>query len=152
MKPDKIYLSLALLLILTTVSWISSCTHDADITGYPEICFDRDVLPIFSNSCAIANCHDGTGESRMALDNYADIRSTVVPFNPNASSSYKAMISTWGENRMPPGEPVSIDNRTIIRMWIEQGAGQTTCPKNIATGNADKTGIKNSSLNNQKLF
>jgi hypothetical protein len=142
MKPDKIYLSLALLMILTTVSWISSCTHTADITGYPEICFDRDVLIIFSNSCATQHCHDGTGESRMSLDNYTDIKSTVVPYNPNASPSYKAITSTWGEGKMPPDQPLSLDNRTIIRLWIEQGANPTTCPKTIATGNSDKTGLK----------
>ena len=63
MKPDKIYLSLVLLVILTTVSWISSCTHDANIADIPEVCFETDVLPIFKSSCAIPGCHDGGGES-----------------------------------------------------------------------------------------
>jgi hypothetical protein len=148
MKPDKIFLSLTLLAILTTISWITSCTHDTKISDYPEICFARDVLPIFQNSCAISGCHDGRGESGMSLDNYTAISRTVVPGNPGASSSYKAIIATWGENKMPPSQPLSLDNRTIIRIWIEQGAGLTTCPANAGTGKNKITGINFSSLNN----
>lgn len=128
MKPDKIYLSLTLLLIITAVLWITSCTHNTDITGLPEVCFERDVLSIYANSCAIKGCHDGLGESGPALDNYDNIRNTVVPGDPNASSSYQAIISQWGQNRMPPDQPISLDNRTMIRVWIEQGALQTDCP------------------------
>ena len=127
MKPDKIYLSLSLLIILTTVSWITSCTHNADLTGLPEVCFERDVLPIYTNSCAIAGCHDGKGEAGPALNNYTNIVSTVVPGNPGASSSYQAITSTRGENKMPPSQPISLDNRTMIRVWIEQGALNTVC-------------------------
>jgi hypothetical protein len=127
MKPDKIYLSLAFLVILTTVSWIISCTHDAKIGDMPEICFEGDVLPIFVNNCAISGCHDGGGESHMALNNYADIMSTITPYNPKSSGSYKAITTTWGENKMPPSQPLSLASRTIIRLWIEQGAGETAC-------------------------
>jgi hypothetical protein len=127
MKPDKIYLSLSFLIILTTVSWITSCTHNADLTGLPDVCFERDVLWIYSNSCAIPGCHDGKGESGPALNNYTNIVNTVVPGNPGASSSYQAITSTWGENRMPPDQPLSLDNRTMIRVWIEQGATNPKC-------------------------
>ena len=135
MKPDKIYLSLALLIIFTITSWITSCTHQANITGIPEICFGRDVLPIFVNSCAMpgSRCHNGQGgESRMALNSYTDISQLVVPGNPNASRVYKAIIAAGGENKMPPGQPLSLDNRTIIRLWIEQGAIWTVCPDTTA--------------------
>ena len=128
MKPDKIYVSLVVLMILTTISWITSCTHKADISGIPEICFESQVLPIFANNCAISGCHDGTGESHQTFNNYLDISNSVVAFKPTASSSYKAITSTWGEGRMPPGQPLSKLNRTIIRLWIEQGAKETLCP------------------------
>jgi hypothetical protein len=127
MKPDKIYLSLSSLIILTAVLWITSCTHNAKITDIPQVCFERDVLPVFINNCAISGCHDGGGESHWALNNYADISNTVVPGNPNASQTYKAIISTFGENKMPPNQPLSLENRTIVRLWIEQGAGLTLC-------------------------
>lgn len=126
MKPDKIYYSLTFLVIVTSLAWITSCSHDADITNLPEMCFERDVLPIFSNSCAISGCHNGTGEA-FSLSSYAQIMNTVTPYNPDKSQCYKAMTSTWGEGRMPPDQPVSQEKRTIIRLWIEQGANETTC-------------------------
>jgi hypothetical protein len=91
MKPGKIYLSLALLIGITSVSWISTCTHDAKISDIPEICFERDVLPVFQNNCALSRCHDGGGEG-MALYTYAGISRTVTSFNPNASRSYNTII------------------------------------------------------------
>ena len=134
MKQDKITLSLALLLIVTLVSWITSCTHNPNIDALPEVCFD-DVLRIYSSNCAKPNCHDGTGETGTAFNNYTDIRNSVVPGDPDASRSYKAIIATWGENKMPPDEPISLDNRTTIRVWIEQGALEIPCP--VATASYD---------------
>jgi hypothetical protein len=128
MKPDKTHLFLSVLFILATISLIVSCVHKADISDLPEICFDNEVLPIYRNSCAKPGCHDGTGESALILNSFATISYTVVPFDPEASQSYKAITTTWGEMKMPPDEPLSKDNRTIIRLWIEQGALQTTCP------------------------
>ena len=140
MKPDKIYLSLALLIILTAFSWFTSCTHVANIANIPEVCFTADVLPIFVNNCAMSGCHDGGGrESRMTLNNYADIIRTVTAGNPNASRSYQAIIAKSGENMMPPGQPISLTNRTLIRIWIEQGAGETTCPGSPGTGGGGGT-------------
>lgn len=139
MKPDKIYLSLALLMILITFSWFTSCTHVANIANIPEVCFTGDVLPIFINNCAMTGCHDGGGrESRMTLNNYADISGSVIPGNPNGSRAYQAIIAKRSENMMPPRQPLSLADRTIIRLWIEQGAGQTTCPG--STGNGGGTG------------
>jgi mono/diheme cytochrome c family protein len=139
MKPDKIHLSLALLIILTFFSWFTSCTHVANIANIPEICFTADVLPIFINNCAISGCHDGGGrESRMTLNNYADISRTITAGNPNASRSYQAIIAKSGENMMPPRQPLSLTDRTIIRVWIEQGAIESSaaCP---TTGNGGNT-------------
>ena len=76
----------------------------------------------------MSGCHDGAGrELRMALNNYADISRTVAAGDPNASRSYQAIIAKMGENMMPPRQPLSLTDRTIIRIWIEQGAAQTTC-------------------------
>jgi hypothetical protein len=129
MKPGKIYSLLTLLIIFTSISWITSCNHDADISNLPEMCFDRDVLPIFSNNCAISHCHDGGGEV-FSLNSYAQIMNSVTPYKPEKSNSYTAITSTWGVGRMPPDKPLSQEKRTIIRLWIEQGANETssTCP------------------------
>jgi hypothetical protein len=113
---------------------ITGCTHTADISDLPEVCFEGDVLPIFKNSCAIAGCHDGSGESDLTLNNYLDISHEVNPGRPYDSEVYKAIIATWGENKMPPDRPLSLENRTIIRVWIEQGALLTICPDPNGTG------------------
>jgi hypothetical protein len=136
-KSDKILLSLALLIILTLFSWLTSCTHVANIANIPEVCFTADVLPIFVNNCAISGCHDGvSGESRITLNNYADISGMVTAGNPNASRSYQAIITKSGENMMPPSHPLSLNDRTIIRVWIEQGAIESSaaCPTTINGG------------------
>lgn len=132
MKPDKVYLSLILLLIVTVFSWVTSCTHVSNIANLPEVCFTGDILPIFSSNCAISGCHDGGGESHMALNNYNDISNGVVAGNPGASRLYQSIIAKWG-NRMPPAQPLSTENRTKIRIWIEQGAieSSSACPTAI---------------------
>lgn len=130
MKPVKIKLILASMIILATIPWITSCTHKADISGFPDVCFDTEILPIFTNSCAISGCHDVGGE-RIPLNNYTNISRAVVPGDPEASDVYKAITSSWGEKKMPPDQPLSIDNRTIIRLWIEQGAVEVKCAPGI---------------------
>jgi hypothetical protein len=128
MKPDKILLLPGLIFFLTILSWISSCIHNAYLENIPEICFEKDVLPVFQNSCAISGCHDGQGESDLVLNNYVSISHAVEPGNPYSSKAYKSIIAVSGENRMPPDKPLTLENRSFIRLWIEQGAGLTTCP------------------------
>jgi len=129
MKIDKVYFFLAAVIIVSSYFWVSSCQHDPNLSGnFPVICFEKEVLPIFQNNCGISGCHDGKGESRLTLNNYVDIRRGVVAGNPGASGLYKAIIGKGGENRMPPDQPLSLESRTIIRLWIEQGAKLTVCP------------------------
>jgi hypothetical protein len=107
-----------------------SCSHEgADASLLPEICFERQVLPVFQNSCAISGCHDGTGEEApYILNSYDGILKAVVPGDPMASRAYTALSAIWSERMMPPGQPLSLENRTLIRVWIEQGTKNTTCP------------------------
>jgi hypothetical protein len=133
MKIDKVYMFLSIIVIFSALLWVSSCRHDALLSSnIREICFEKEVLPIFQNNCAMAGCHDGRGESREAYNNYVDINHGVVAGNPNGSRLYQAIITKWGEGRMPPGNPLSLENRTIIRLWIEQGANLTICPDSSA--------------------
>ena len=127
MKAYRYSNFLYMIILLIGLFWVSSCTHEADLTGLPLVCFDGEVLPIYTNNCSISGCHDGKGEAGPALNNYSNIVSTVVPGDPENSASYEAIITTRGENKMPPDQPISIDQRTTIRVWIEQGALQTTC-------------------------
>ncbi len=131
MKADKTYLSLGLLLVFTTFSWISSCTHKPNIDGLPKVCF-TDVRIIY-HSCIKTGCHDGTGETGPLFNTYDNIRRSVVPGDPGASSSYQAIIYKGVENKMPPPpySPLTIANRTTIRVWIEQGAQDSASTCNI---------------------
>jgi hypothetical protein len=131
MKPDKIYLSLGAIVLFTIFSWATSCTHIANIANLPEVCFTGEVLPIFINNCAISGCHDGGGGEAMALNSYSSILHNISPGNPDASELYKVIISKWGVNRMPPSQPLSMENRTKIRVWIEQGATETICSTGV---------------------
>jgi hypothetical protein len=127
MKPDKIYLSLTLIVLVTIFSWATSCTHVANIANLDQVCFTGDVLPIFVNNCAISGCHDGGDGERMALNSYSSIMRDISPGDPEKSKLYQVIVAKWGFNRMPPNQPLSMQNRTKIRVWIEQGASETTC-------------------------
>lgn len=134
MKSYKVYLFFTAIFIFIIFSRVTSCTHNANLDNIPEVCFERDVLPVFQNSCAISGCHDRSGESDLVLNNYVSISHAVTPGDPFTSRAYKAIIAKTGENKMPPDQSLSLDNRTMIRLWIEQGAGLTTCPENTGTG------------------
>jgi len=136
MKIDKVYVFFSALIVCSALLWVSSCRHDALIpSDFPEICFEKDVLPIFRNNCSTTGCHDGTGESDLVLNSYIPISHNVEAGDPLASELYRAIISRSGENRMPPDNPLSLENRTIIRLWIEQGARLTVCPDTSSQGN-----------------
>lgn len=135
MKMKRTYLLFVTLVITTIILWVSSCRHDSLILStFPNICFEKEVLPIFKNNCAISGCHDGSGDTYLVLNDYVSISHSVVPGNPEASASYKSIIKSFGENKMPPAGPLSLQSRTIIRLWIVQGANLTTCPDSVPPG------------------
>jgi|GEM_PF-135986 len=131
MKVKRIIIP-ALLVILSVsllMQGIQSCRHDAAGTDLlPDICFEGQVLPIFQSSCAISGCHGQDRESDYVLNSYDGILSAVEPGNSSASPAYTSLTSIWSEYMMPPDQPLSLENRTLIRIWIEQGAKNTTCP------------------------
>ncbi|HYW95006.1 MAG TPA: c-type cytochrome domain-containing protein, partial [Bacteroidales bacterium] len=132
MKIKNLVLSgvVILLISLFMMTGIFSCKHDpSGITGLPEICFESDVLPVFQTSCALSGCHDGRGggESHYIFTDYQHIMEAVTPDKPESSPAYTALSAIWSEGMMPPDQPLSLDNRTKIRIWILQGAQNTTC-------------------------
>ena len=128
MKINKTYVLLVRLILVNACLNFLSCKHDAILSdNIPEICFEREVLPVYQNSCGMTGCHNGSGESGYSLTDYFGISHSVVAGKPYESPSYKAIIRRSGEGRMPPDRPVPLENRTIIRLWIEQGARLTSC-------------------------
>jgi hypothetical protein len=50
---------------------------------------------------------------------------SVTAGNADKSEAYQAITSAF--ESMPPDNPLPINKRTIIRLWIEQGAKETSC-------------------------
>ena len=105
-----------------------SCEHDLPVAiEMSEICFENEVLPIFQNSCGISNCHDAaTAEDDLIYVDYNTIMASISPGNAFDSKAYQAIISLF-EHPMPPAAPLSQEARTLIQIWIDQGAKNTSC-------------------------
>ena len=100
---------------------IPGCTTDG------QICFETSVLPIFISACARPGCHDAeTHEEGYTLDRYSTIvRKGIKPGNANDSKLYKVLFET-GEDRMPPDGALTQVQKDSIKLWIDQGAKNTT--------------------------
>ena len=110
---------------------INSCTHAPYMmpigmrTGDPEICFERDILPIFISKCTNTGCHDASGKSGYRLDSYQDIvRKGIVPGNKAASKIWESVaISSFDVTKMPMNAPgLSASDLDLIGRWIATGA------------------------------
>lgn len=120
------------LTILPLFFLFDSCKHEGiPADQFPEVCFQSEILPIFQNSCA--TCHGGTrSEAGLDFSNYAGIMKAITPGDANKSKAYQAITSTF--QLMPPDNALPADKRTLIRLWIEQGAKETTCDTNGNNG------------------
>ena len=115
-----------ILLLFVFTIFASSCKHKNDITEAKVICFDTEILPIFQNNCALCHGNDRTEKDLKYID-YTSIMQSVKAGNPEGSKAYEAIVSVAGEGAMPPNTPLSLNQRTLIRLWIEQGAKETKC-------------------------
>jgi mono/diheme cytochrome c family protein len=102
---------------------------DSRRTNDPEICFERDILPIFVSNCAMSNCHSqGSAEKGYVLDNYQNImRKGIVPGNYAASKIYQSVAGGGGswedDEKMPKGlAPLNATQLDLLRRWIAAGA------------------------------
>ncbi len=123
----KIYLMILFLPVIFLVLVVHACKHDLPLVGMDTVCFDSQVLPIFTSNCAKSGCHSSGGGERLQLTDYDLLRKEVTPFHSSQSRLYQAITAIWG-NPMPPDHALSEEQRTIIRVWIDQGALHTTCP------------------------
>jgi len=121
MKNKRIgFLKLSLMIGIGFILFlVNSCKHDGiAVDQLPQIHFSE-VLPIFTQNCA--TCHGGSGESRgLAFTDYTSIMRSIQAGNSSKSKAYQAMISTF--QLMPPNNPLTTSQRTLIRLWIDQGA------------------------------
>lgn len=113
---------------------LQSCKHEpSNISNLPMVCFSE-IQPILS---ACSKCHSGSSREGGGFDpsNYASIMKSVKPGNPWGSKLYTIISSPNNPNMMPPkgNDPVSKEDRTLIEIWILQGAKET-CDSTIVTG------------------
>jgi len=130
MKKYSILCGIALICIMALNQ---GCTNDA---AYPEICFTTQVLPIYAANCAITGCHDGNPSSHVPhdviLNSYANIMKGIKPYHPQRSKYYTEINGFLGigEGSMPPTKPLSSQQISLIKAWIEQGAQESNCSNN----------------------
>lgn len=133
---------LATLGIIVVAVW--HCQHqDGTFTLKDEVCFEREILPVFQASCGTMGCHDNYSRTEgLNLTTYSGISRIVDPGNPGASPAYTVLVSKW--ERMPPDNPLPESKRQLIRLWILQGAKNSSCPDTLAdTGDEDGDGVLN---------
>ena len=117
--PFKLFSAKLIFVLGCSLMIISSCKHD----GIPAdqlapVPFSK-VQLLFSSYCG--KCHDGaSSELKYNFNDPIDIIGSVVPYNSSKSKSYQSMISTF--QIMPPQGAMPTSDRTLIRIWIDQGA------------------------------
>ena len=90
-----------------------------------DVDFVNDVAPIFQRHCV--RCHlpgNEKGDLSLATDDDLQANAYVVAADPEGSYLLDLIASSDGEPPEMPkeGPPLSVDEVTIIRRWIEQGA------------------------------
>ena len=108
-------------------------TFACNALAQQPIDFNREIRPILSNKCYA--CHgpdEGKREAGLRLDDAKIATSklesgavAIVPNNPEASELIRRVASSDVDERMPPakfGKPLSKDEITALRKWIEQVA------------------------------
>lgn len=131
-------------LLITAVLALASCKHGSQKPDTPtgtagDICFERDILPIFQSNCALSGCHDaGTQADGVQLTSYSTIMNTgeIEPGKPNSSEAY----SEIAKGKMPPYgyKPLSQAQKDLLYKWIADGAKNgvdcpSTCDSNTYT-------------------
>ena len=121
------YLSVLVAFMITPlILLVNSCKHEGiPADQLPQICFQTEVLPIFQNSCGTTGCHSSGGGHGYNFTDYSGIMKAITAGNADKSEAYQAITSTF--QLMPPDNALPASKRTIIRLWIEQGAKETTC-------------------------
>ncbi|MEO8268241.1 MAG: PSD1 and planctomycete cytochrome C domain-containing protein, partial [Aureliella sp.] len=94
----------------------------ADDTTSLVPAFDREVRPVLQKCIG---CH---GPDRPKADLCLTNRSSaieleaIVPHDPNSSSLMERVLSSDPDYRMPPDEPLSESEVSVLRRWIASGA------------------------------
>jgi hypothetical protein len=135
MERKKIITSSAVIVLVSLLIILANRYRNQKMLNYSgleTICFDRDILPIFTRNCGVSGCHNPQSSSaNYVLTNYSSILKGVTAFDPYKSIVYQSIIGE-GASSMPPGITLTEREKMLIRVWIGQGAKNTTCPTTIS--------------------
>lgn len=138
MKERKaIWIYLILLFSASTlVLFQTRCRHDdLNAAALAKVCYQADIGPIFLRSCATTGCHDSQrGRGGYSFTDYSSVMKAITPFNAQKSKAYKAITGKGFVQLMPPSGALSENERILIRVWIDQGAENTTCTTSTTGG------------------
>ncbi len=118
------------------------CKHDPVIPKH-TICFESEILPVIVSNCAKSGCHDAiTAEKDYNFSDYNGIMQAVKAGNPGKSKLYNSINGTL-EDKMPPSPSAPLTSAQVqtIKLWIEQGAENTTNCENNGTNGCDSTNV-----------
>ena len=119
MKASRV-ISLATVTGIATL-FLSQCgSHKA----VPDVCFSKNIQPIFVTKCSMSGCHNGSGgrAEDMNFSTYDGIMKKVKPYYPLASEVY---LECSGKNpEMPPSGYTRLTETELqyIKYWIHTGA------------------------------
>ena len=96
--------------------------------GDEQVHFDRDIRPLFSDSCFA--CHGPDQDARKARLRLDDakiaLKKAIVPYKPDESPLIERLLTTDEDERMPPADSnrprLSAAEVDLVRRWISQGA------------------------------
>jgi hypothetical protein len=108
------------------IAILPACHHESlVIEDLDTVCFYGQVMPILQ-TCGITGCHDGSEEGFLPAS-YQSIMLSVAPGDPRGSKLYQVITDIYSEEMMPPDRPLTEYQRSLIQVWITQGALETTC-------------------------
>ncbi|HMV83517.1 MAG TPA: PSD1 and planctomycete cytochrome C domain-containing protein [Blastocatellia bacterium] len=121
MSKKKRSAYLVIILAVLSLVWSQSGTEARQQAN--KVSFLRDIQPIFAASCA--GCH---GEKKQAAGLRLDSKKVALgkvikPGNVADSELYRRVAGLSDQARMPMGgKPLSAEQISLIKLWIEQGA------------------------------
>jgi uncharacterized membrane protein len=116
----------------TTNTNTNTNTNNTDTTTNiidTSVCFQRDVLPIFTGYCAKSGCHDAaSAKDGYNLSSYATIIARGL-VKGNAASSKIYTECTKGKMPESPTPKLDSTQLSLMSRWINMGApNDTDCP------------------------
>ena len=117
-----------ILFVIWGLTLLQSCRHDPEGVGLqPKVCFTTQIKPIFETNCNMSGCH-GANSEKYDFRTTKGILHGISPYKPYDSEIYDAITSPWSPMPPSPNSPLSKNQRTLILLWISQGADtSSTC-------------------------